>query len=468
MADVAQTFALNPYSAEQAKIERLQKYAELLQSQGLAPEQKFGYAGIEAPPSAAGALAKGLQLGVSGYLQGRGMRKTDELTEKARAESKEFIDTLTGKPGEVAPTRGLGISDFEDRQVVGGKYDPEAGPQKLATTLSGNIPVAPGQGDVVPGLAPLAGAERTAALLRGAVSANPMIAPLASSLYAKDIEPPKLEKLGEDESGLIYNKDTKKFEPLSGAGPKKPYMGKDLNAQDRNILLTGDPSSPEYAASYAAMATPKTIKDDQGQVYQINPDMTPYKPPRGAIPGGSPIPGSGAGTPIRTAAPPPGAQAVNVPNAKPTPLTEGQGNAATFSERMAQADKILADTQSAGLNPTNHFLAGVPGVGNYLVSPEYQRYDQASRNFINATLRRESGASISPDEFDNARKQYLPQPGDSEKVLADKAQNRKTAVDGMVRSAGPSFTPAPVKGPPSSEFTPEQIQAELKRRGLVK
>jgi hypothetical protein len=192
MADVAQTFALNPYAAEQAKIERLQKYAELLQSQGLAPDQKFGYAGIEAPPSAAGALAKGLQLGVSGYLQGRGMRKTDELTEKARAESKEFIDTLTGKPGEVAPTRGLGISDFEDRQVVNGKYDPEAGPQKLATALSGNIPVAPGQGDVVPGSAPLAGAERTAALLRGAVSGNPMIAPLASSLYAKETAETKL------------------------------------------------------------------------------------------------------------------------------------------------------------------------------------------------------------------------------------------------------------------------------------
>jgi hypothetical protein len=192
MADVAQTFALNPYSAEQAKIERLQKYAELLQSQGLAPDQKFGYAGIEAPPSAAGALAKGLQLGMSGYLQGRGMRKTDELTEKARAESKEFIDTLTGKPGEVAPTRGLGISDFEDRQVVNGKYDPEAGPQKLATALSGNIPVAPGQGDVVPGSAPLAGAERTAALLRGAVSGNPMIAPLASSLYAKETAETKL------------------------------------------------------------------------------------------------------------------------------------------------------------------------------------------------------------------------------------------------------------------------------------
>ena len=54
MADVAQTFALNPYAAEQAKNERLQRYAELLQSQGLAPNEKFSYAGIEAPPSAAG------------------------------------------------------------------------------------------------------------------------------------------------------------------------------------------------------------------------------------------------------------------------------------------------------------------------------------------------------------------------------------------------------------------------------
>ena len=307
MADVAQTFALNPYAAEQAKNERLQRYAELLQSQGLAPNEKFSYNGIEAPPSAAGALAKGLQLGVSGYLQGRGMRKADELSAKAQTESKEFIDTLTGKPGEVAPTRGLGISDFEDRQVVGGKYDPEAGPQKLATALSGNIPVAPGQGDVVPGSAPLSGAERTAALLRGAVSGNPMIAPLASSLYAKDIEPPKLEKIGADDTGLIFNPTTRKYEPISAGqlNDKKPFSGNAEFAQLGNMLLKGDPSSPEYLAAYNLAKRPRVTTDASGQSVTETPDMSGYRlpiargtgmGPAGGVQAGS-VPGALPGTP---------------------------------------------------------------------------------------------------------------------------------------------------------------------------
>jgi hypothetical protein len=296
MADVAQTFALNPYAAEQAKNERLQRYAELLQSQGLAPNEKFSYAGIEAPPSAAGALAKGLQLGVSGYLQGRGMRKSDELSAKAQTESKEFIDALTGKSGEVAPTRGLGISDFEDRQVVGGKYDPEAGPQKLATALSGNIPVAPGQGDVVPGSAPLAGAERTAALLRGAVSGNPMIAPLASSLYAKDIEPPKLEKIGADDTVLVFNPTTRKYEPPSGATSKpKTWTGSSEFAQLDNQLIHGDPSSPEYLVAYNRVKMPRVTTDASGQSITNTPDMSGYRLPTPRGTGMGPTGGVSAG-----------------------------------------------------------------------------------------------------------------------------------------------------------------------------
>jgi len=231
------------------------------------------------------------------------MRKADELSEKAQTESKEFIDALTGKSGEVAPTRGLGISDFEDRQVVGGKYDPEAGPQKLATALSGNIPVAPGQGDVVPGTAPLAGPERTAALLRGAVSGNPMIAPLASSLYAKDIEPPKLEKIGADDTGLIFNPTTRKYEPISGQSSNlKPFSGNAEFAQLANTLLNGDPSSPEYLAAYNLAKRPRVTTDASGQSVTETPDMSGYRLPTAR--------GTGMG-------PPGGVQAGSIPGALP-------------------------------------------------------------------------------------------------------------------------------------------------------
>ncbi|MNY33828.1 hypothetical protein D3C86_1681260 [compost metagenome] len=62
-------------------------------------------------------------------------------------------------------------------------------------------------------------------------------------------------------------------------------------------------------------------------------------------------------------------------------------------------------------------------------------------------LRQESGASIAPSEFDNARKQYFPQPGDSDKVIAQKARNREIAIQGLQNNAGKAaYKPAPASG----------------------
>ncbi len=121
--------------------------------------------------------------------------------------------------------------------------------------------------------------------------------------------------------------------------------------------------------------------------------------------------------------------------------TNDQSNAAGFFDRMKQADQILSDPKiaAAGASVTEKAASGVPMLGNALVSDEYQQYDQATRNFLNAVLRKESGAAISEGEFENGRKQYFPQPWDSPKVLAQKAQNRATAIASMSRSAGPAM-----------------------------
>jgi hypothetical protein len=57
-----------------------------------------------------------------------------------------------------------------------------------------------------------------------------------------------------------------------------------------------------------------------------------------------------------------------------------------------------------------------------------QKYDQAKADFINAQLRRESGAAIAQSEFSNADKQYFPVPGDTPDV--DQAEGRKPARRG--------------------------------------
>lgn len=128
-------------------------------------------------------------------------------------------------------------------------------------------------------------------------------------------------------------------------------------------------------------------------------------------------------------------------------FNDGQGKAAGFTDRMLQSEGILSGVngqggvQEQGTSAVQTGLSAIPGVGNYLTSANRQKYEQAKRDFINAQLRRESGAAISPTEFDSANKQYFPTPGDSSEVIQQKAANRRSAVEAMGREGGPSYKP---------------------------
>jgi len=78
-------------------------------------------------------------------------------------------------------------------------------------------------------------------------------------------------------------------------------------------------------------------------------------------------------------------------------------------------------------------------IGTTLVSPEGQRFYAASRNFIAAVLRKESGAAISDVEYLNGLKQYFPQVGDTAEVMQDKESLRSAAIEGMVKESGDAF-----------------------------
>ena len=122
------------------------------------------------------------------------------------------------------------------------------------------------------------------------------------------------------------------------------------------------------------------------------------------------------------------------------PLTEVQGKAGLFASRMQDAEPIIEKLGgTVGTNLNERTKASIPIAGNYLVSPDYQSLEQAERNFANATLRQESGASINASEFENAVKQYFPRPGDKPDVIAQKAQNRATAIEQMGQAAGAAY-----------------------------
>ena len=73
-------------------------------------------------------------------------------------------------------------------------------------------------------------------------------------------------------------------------------------------------------------------------------------------------------------------------------------------------------------------------------SSEVQQYSQAANNFINAQLRRESGAVVSPSEFATARQQYLPAPGDTTETLKLKKNNRDLVAASLKKASGPAYS----------------------------
>lgn len=140
--------------------------------------------------------------------------------------------------------------------------------------------------------------------------------------------------------------------------------------------------------------------------------------------------------------------------------TEFQGKSAAFGLRATEADKILSELKysPAAIN-SKASVASWPLVGGALgaatnrfgLTESDQKAEQSQRDFINAVLRQESGAAIADSEFDNARKQYFPQPGDSDGVIEQKARARQLSIQGLQSNAGRAAMTAPAAPNASSQ-----------------
>jgi hypothetical protein len=153
-----------------------------------------------------------------------------------------------------------------------------------------------------------------------------------------------------------------------------------------------------------------------------------------------------------TLQPIPGGPADKGQNAGRPPNNE-QSNAAGFAMRMTEAAKQLDDLESSGYNPVNgrdRAGAGVGGAaGNFIMTDNGQRYNQAAMNFVRANLRKESGAAIGKDEAAKEYENYFPVAGDSPQVIKQKSDFRKTLTQNMIRTAGPAWRGASADAPAS-------------------
>lgn len=119
------------------------------------------------------------------------------------------------------------------------------------------------------------------------------------------------------------------------------------------------------------------------------------------------------------------------------PLNDVQSKALQFGTRMQTAGQVLDGLAGQGVDRPGDIKRAADSVGlgaaaNWTQSPQQQQVEQAQRDFINAVLRRESGAAIADSEFANARQQYFPQVGDTPEVVAQKRRNREIATNGIL------------------------------------
>lgn len=126
---------------------------------------------------------------------------------------------------------------------------------------------------------------------------------------------------------------------------------------------------------------------------------------------------------------------------KPKDPSADQSKAALFGKRMEQSEGVFSELAAKGYDPTT----GMQAVERWGLFPEGQkdentkRQQQAEANFLNAVLRRESGAAISDGEREEGAKQYFPRQNDPPTVLAQKKANRELAKAGLATEAGPAW-----------------------------
>ena len=200
---------------------------------------------------------------------------------------------------------------------------------------------------------------------------------------------------------LVSYSNRGNVKPIDGMRPKAPAL-----VPGRDIPLPQEVAAQKAEIAGAGKDKWETVESPDGKTYQVNMNTGERK----SLPKGD-------------------------------QMTEGQANSATYADRVFEVNAELQNIDPAVMTDSiQHAYSMSPG-GNYLMTPEYQKYTQLKRNFINAVLRKESGAVIGVEEFKSAEAQYFPQPGDSPEVIAQKAKNRATVAQGLARSAGSTYKP---------------------------
>lgn len=209
------------------------------------------------------------------------------------------------------------------------------------------------------------------------------------------------------------------------------FGGTSMTAQSMNIIRVLGPKIK------AGTATPQEIQDFKlAEASLSKRRVQEFTDPNTGITTRTDIPGIDIG-------------ALGFPTfQKPTALgskepkyNENETKGGTFAANMWNAERDLTLLEeSRGYDPTSskdYWARVAPmGVEGFFRTAEGQLYARAKEAFVNAALRRESGAAIRDDEFFRKEKELFGLPGETKEVVEAKRKARKVALEGMIKSSG--------------------------------
>ena len=122
----------------------------------------------------------------------------------------------------------------------------------------------------------------------------------------------------------------------------------------------------------------------------------------------------------------------------PSKMTEFKAKSFGFANRMYESASKIVEYENTFMNrsKSGQYFQNSSRVPNWMKDQDQQAFEVYRENFITAVLRQESGAAISPTEFEKENKKYFPLPWDTKETIKIKQRARDTAIKAMYNNAG--------------------------------
>jgi hypothetical protein len=238
-------------------------------------------------------------------------------------------------------------------------------------------------------------------------------------------------------------------QPPQGAASPFEGMGTSLSSWARQTIFSPDanPESPEYLAAWDELYGSKTQVDPTtGRTYEVRPSPPPNVAPPPGYYGQEGGPAGGRG------------EQVTAPK-----LSDTEAKAGEFLNRMLPAVSVMTELEQTGFRPSQlqwQAFKRAPDLAMSQFGPEAQRYFRAVDSFVRAKLRRESGAMISAQEYEDEGRGAIILPGMEGEVIGDVQRERIATLRGIRRGAG-----AELREDPELDAAIEELAAMLESAG---